>query len=268
MRLGIKNFSKFFANCPSLEDIKVMKAESEEEDEENTNVQEKWCYLRSVALLLQGKIHLLKKEYDTGFELYCQVVEIEEKMGINVSGWLSYSEFVVRFGKTELYDVAERYLYNNYDTKDFDFDIITNRLLAKIAENKQDVDRQKYYSDIANGMLKDAAKEFKPLYYNVVKITNLENNFMENIELFLKSKNFTRENDTNSFGWVRNGFACKQHLILIPLFDVVVIKAYIYFIDVVTGQPQAMGLDGFIAIVSKLPLKKIVKQLEKIITIK
>lgn len=260
--------AEFFENFPSLKGPKQIKDEDTEESEntDNIDIQKNWDYLHPLALLLQGKIYLTNKDYNNCFECYCQAAEIEEKMELNFEGWLVFAEFVVIYKKTEFYDKAEKYLLSHYDTKDFDTDVVINKLFAKIAEYKQDFSKQQYYANIADNMLKDAAKDFKPLYYNVVKLSNLESGLAENIENFLKSKKFTKEKDTNPFGWTRDGFACKQHLIFMRLFDVIVIKAFIYFNDIVTGQPQAMGLDGFIAMIGKLPLKKIVKQLEKMIT--
>lgn len=100
-------------------------------------------------------------------------------------------------------------------------------------------------------------------YVNRIQV-NDPNGLTDEIAAFLKGKGFNLVGYRGETVWQRQGFNCTQNIIIYFEAGAVIITAFINFYDFIMGEAE-MGIKGFVALVGKRPLKKIVKALEEMI---
>jgi len=221
------------------------------------------------ALLLVGEIYYTQKRFDKSFNCYKEAAEFEiEYPEVNCGAWLSYAEFIVKFEKAELFDEAEKYINMNYDKLNYpEAMYILNAVLALISGRKGDLEKQRYYRERADDILKGLTGYSKSVRYaNTIQVRDVNHDLSARIVEFLQKKGFVIGKRRGSSVWLKKGPMCFHYITTYYLFDVVVTVAYISFKDIASGVEREMGLNGFIACIGKLPLKKIVRQLEKMLS--
>ena len=257
-----KAFSLFLCNDVSVYDKILMLLDKYFNDFPNDKEN------RTPSLQLAGKIYFAQKNFDKAFDYYKKAAEFEiEYPDIICGAGLLYAESIVKLGKTELFDEAEKYINIHYDKLDYAEGLyIASSILALISQKKGNWEKQRYYKERADEVLKDMTAVNKRIrYISINKVNDKNNDLATKIRLFLQENGFTFGTRYDAPVWFKNGPLCQHFIMPYYLFDIVVLTAYITFKDAVTGIEQEMGLNGFIACIGKIPLKKIVNQLEKLL---
>ena len=86
----------------------------------------------------------------------------------------------------------------------------------------------------------------------------------DKIAAFLQGKGFVLGQRFGEAAWTRRGVNCTQYIIINFEPAAVVITAFIAYFDMLIGEIEA-GIKGFIACFGKIPLKKVVRELEKML---
>jgi len=223
---------------------------------------------RAPALQLMGHIQIKKRLFNQALDSYKKAAEFEiEYPDVNCGAWLNYSSYILEFGKQELYDEAEKYINLYYDKLAQAGSIYqATAILASIAEARGNKEKQHYYRKCADKTLMDmTAVNNNERYVKIIKTKDTNHDLSERITVFMREKGFELGERNGDSVWFKSSFVCWHYVMSYIFHDIVIIMAYITQVEVVSDAVKERGLDGFIGVLGKWPLKKIIKQLEVMI---
>jgi hypothetical protein len=173
---------------------------------------------------------------------------------------LDYAEHVVKHGMTEQLGEAEKYigLYykDNPDTPTRTYHV--NTILAAIAESRGDIEKQRYYKKRAEAALNEIANVDKKLrYVKIIKVKDVNEKLRGMIIRFMLDNDFEFVECNGTFLWQKKYMACFHNVILEAVFDTIFVVASML------SHMGETGLDGFVSIIAKRPLKKIIDDFER-----
>jgi len=221
--------------------------------------------VRAPALYLAGRVYQDRGNTDKMFEFFKRAAEAEMENPEKIVGaGLDYAEQVVKCGRTELLDEAERYIGHYFKDK-LGSPLLTyhvGAILTAIAEKKGDTEKQRYYKGHADAALNEIASiDKKARYVKIIKVKNLNIALIDEIRLFMIENGFEVVEYNDMFLWQKKGFGCFYNAIIEPAFDVIVVIASL-LMHAGAGFIET-GLEGFVAITSKKPMKKIIDNFEE-----
>ena len=219
---------------------------------------------KATAYYLRGLICRERGDTDRMFEFFKKAADAEivypERLA---GGGLDYAEHIVKYGRTELYGEAKKYA-GLYKIDDPDTPLLTYRIsmiLLAIAESDRDTERQGHYKKRAEAALNTVAGIDKKLRcVKMIKVKDLNEKVEDRIRLFMLRNGFGIGMHNGIVLLQKKHSSCFHNVIVEPVFDTIFVIAF------VLSYMGETGLDGFVSIAAKRPLKKIIDDFERTFT--
>jgi len=223
---------------------------------------------RSRALHLKALVCHAQGDTEESFRCFREAAKNDfEHPDMAVGAWEYFAEFTILYGKTELFDEAERYVAAQYDKLGFTLGSYTaSAILAFFAERKGDTEKQKYYLKRGEETLLDVIMNDKKIMYtSIIGKKDLGFGLWNSIRGLMLKRGYRHVIGLDgSVVWQKPNLSAFNELVVYCAFDVVIIKASVWLYNGIKGYKQK-GLVGFLHLIEKQSLKKIIEELEKFI---